>query len=108
MTGTADHAQPDAMAMLRSLGARFSPDLDAYASGRIAAHQIRCAICAPEPCTCQFCPATYENRYYQATGRPQFELCGMRIDPATGECPRGTADDHLNQPALPKGNDQQP
>jgi hypothetical protein len=99
---------PDPVDMLRSLGARFSPDLDAYASGQIEAHQVRCVLCRKAPCACQFCPASYENRFHELSGRPQFEPCGMRIDPDTGECPRGPADDHLNQPAQPKGNDQQP
>jgi hypothetical protein len=80
---------PDAMGILRILGARFSPDLDAYASGQIPIEQVRCALCQHAPCGCRFCEATYENRYYLATGRPQFEPCGMRIDPATGQCPRG-------------------
>lgn len=84
------------MDVLRALGAQFSPDLDAYASGRIEAHQVRCVLCKVAPCACLYCEATYENRYYLATGRPQFERCGMRVDPATGQCPRGSADDHLH------------
>lgn len=72
-----------------SIQVRISPDLDDYASGRISISQVRCVLCGKAPCQCKDCPVTYENKYYLATGRPQFETCTMRIDPATGECPRG-------------------
>jgi hypothetical protein len=29
-----------------------SPDLDAYATGRLDASQIRCALCTHAPCDC--------------------------------------------------------
>ena len=76
-------------AVLERLGARWSPDLDAYASGQLPAHMVRCVLCGHAPCSCTYCPATHENSFYMVTGRPQYEPCGMRVDPATGECPRG-------------------
>jgi hypothetical protein len=39
-----------AMNQLRQLGAKFSPDFDAYASGQTKAP--RCVLCQPEPCSC--------------------------------------------------------
>lgn len=74
---------------LEQLGARWSPDFEAYASGALPAHMVRCVLCGTAPCACTYCEVMHENRYYLATGREQFERCGMRIDPATGECPRG-------------------
>ncbi|AVT39143.1 hypothetical protein [Plantactinospora sp. BB1] len=38
--------------LLDSLGAIWSPDLDAYAAGRIDASQIRCVLCQHAPCDC--------------------------------------------------------
>ena len=66
-----------------------SPDLAAYASGQLDISKVRCALCTKAPCQCQYCPATNENKYHMISGRPQFEECGMRIDPNTGKCPRG-------------------
>lgn len=85
------NAASDPLGALEHLGAVWSPDLDAYLGGERDARRLRCALCGKAPCKCRFCEATYENRYYLATGRPQFEPCGMRADPATGECPRGHA-----------------
>ncbi|MET8985797.1 hypothetical protein ABZW49_10150 [Nonomuraea wenchangensis] len=34
------------------LGAQWSPDLDAYASGQINASEVRCALCRHAPCDC--------------------------------------------------------
>lgn len=79
----------DLRQILDQLGAQWSPDLDAYGLGQIPVSQVRCVLCGHAPCTCTYCPATYENVYYLATGRPQFEPCEMRVDPQTGECPRG-------------------
>jgi len=79
----------DPVKILRQLGAKWSPDLAAYASGKLDTGQIRCVLCGCAPCKCRFCGTVEENPYYLATGRPQFETCGMRIDPASGECPRG-------------------
>jgi hypothetical protein len=80
---------PDPVKTLKKLGAKWSPDFDAYASGNLPAYMVRCVHCGCAPCECRYCDAEYENRYYLATGRPQFERCGMWIDPATGQCPRG-------------------
>ncbi len=77
------------MDILKQLGAKVSPDLNAYASGALPAHMVRCVLCGQAPCKCQFCQVMRENRYHLVTGRPQFEECQMRIDPATGQCPRG-------------------
>jgi hypothetical protein len=38
--------------MLNSLGAVWSPDFIAYASGRLDASQVRCALCRMAPCEC--------------------------------------------------------
>ena len=35
-----------------ALGAQWSPDFDAYATGRISADQIRCVLCRHAPCAC--------------------------------------------------------
>jgi hypothetical protein len=80
-------AQADYAAYLEHLGAVWSPDFDAYASGQPG--PFRCVLCSKAPCRCRYCEATNERRYYLALGGPQFEPCGMRIDPVTGECPRG-------------------
>ena len=37
---------------LRSLGALWSPDFDAYTSGELDASQVRCALCTNCPCDC--------------------------------------------------------
>lgn len=85
MTNWAD----DPVGALEELGAVWSPDFDAYASGQLDISQVRCVLCRQAPCACTYCEADNENHYYLATGRPQFERCGMRIDPAAGQCPRG-------------------
>lgn len=80
--------EPDYRAILDGLGARWSPDLDAYASGQLPAHMVRCVLCGQAPCVCRYCQVMHNPRPYtdpDAEWRP----CGMRIDPATGECPRG-------------------
>lgn len=35
-----------------TLGAKWSPNLDAYASGQIDASKVRCALCTHAPCDC--------------------------------------------------------
>ncbi|MFB4280878.1 hypothetical protein ACBJ59_36700 [Nonomuraea sp. MTCD27] len=37
---------------LDKLGAKWSPDLDAFACGQIDASKVRCALCANAPCQC--------------------------------------------------------
>lgn len=73
----------DPKAILDQLGARWSPDLDAYASGALDLSQVRCVLCGHAPCTCRPCQAPY--RSYLAT---EAQPCGMTIQP-NGECPRG-------------------
>ena len=74
--------------ILDELGAVWSPDFDAYASGKLPISQVRCVLCSHAPCTCRQCEAIYDNRYLTAFGRPPTEVCGMTIQ-ANGECPRG-------------------
>lgn len=57
---------------LLALGAEVSPDLDAYASGQLSVHQVRCVLCHHAPCDCQRCP-----------------VCEMTMQARYGGCPRG-------------------
>lgn len=43
---------PDPRAILDQLGAVWSPDFDAYASGQLDASRIRCVLCQLAPCQC--------------------------------------------------------
>lgn len=38
--------------MADRISVRISDDFDAYAEGRIDAHQIRCVLCQHRPCDC--------------------------------------------------------
>jgi hypothetical protein len=102
---TADDT-PDALEILNRLGAKWSPDFDAYASGAIPAWMVRCVLCETAPCKCRYCQAAQENVYHLVTGRPPSEPCGMRIDPATGECPRGHIADADPEPDAQGGMSQ--
>ena len=42
----------DPAEILDDLGAIWSPDFDAYASGQLDASQVRCALCTHCPCDC--------------------------------------------------------
>lgn len=42
----------DPVAALDTLGAIWSPDFDAYASGQLPADQVRCVLCLAAPCRC--------------------------------------------------------
>lgn len=42
----------DPIEAVDGLGGLWSPDLDAYAEGRLDAAQIRCALCTHAPCDC--------------------------------------------------------
>lgn len=42
----------DAAQALDALGAVWSPDFDAYASGQLDASRVRCALCRHAPCDC--------------------------------------------------------
>lgn len=37
---------------VNKLGAKWSADFDAYASGRKSAAQVRCVLCGKAPCGC--------------------------------------------------------
>lgn len=73
---------PDAVEILRKLGARWSPAFSR--SGPLVITARDCVLCGPErDCRCRPCPAPY--RRYLAT---EDEPCGMTVM-ANGECPRG-------------------
>lgn len=42
----------DPREVLDSLGAKWSPDFDAYTSGRLDASRVRCVLCEVTPCEC--------------------------------------------------------
>jgi hypothetical protein len=42
----------DPGAILDELGALWSPDFGAYASGQLPADQVRCVLCLTAPCGC--------------------------------------------------------
>lgn len=42
----------DPMRELSKLDPIFSPDFDAYASGKIDVRRVRCALCKKAPCEC--------------------------------------------------------
>lgn len=42
----------DAVAAVAELGALWSPDFDAYASGELPASAVRCVLCLVAPCEC--------------------------------------------------------
>jgi hypothetical protein len=77
----------DPVGALLALGAKISPDLDAYASGRLDISQVRCVLCGVAPCQCRQCAAPY-LRYLAEAAEP----CGMTAGP-DGECPRGHRQD---------------
>ena len=45
-------ATRDPAAALAALGAVWSPDLGAYASGQLDASAVRCVLCGHAPCGC--------------------------------------------------------
>jgi hypothetical protein len=45
-------ADPDPVAGLKRLGAVWAPNFDDYASGKIPASAIICALCQHSPCDC--------------------------------------------------------
>lgn len=46
----------DPVKAFTSLGGKFSPNLDAYVSGEIGAHELVCVLCESAPCVCGPCP----------------------------------------------------
>lgn len=57
----------------KPLSVAVSPDLDAYAAGRIDVHQIECLMCQTAPCRCStdfpFGSAAYLARIREIHGR---------------------------------------
>ena len=58
--------QPDPMTILAELGAVWSPDFAAYASGQIGIMQIRCLMCEAAPCDCEARGLTFGSDAYFA------------------------------------------
>lgn len=56
----------DPAAMLDALGAVWSPDFDAYASGQLDASAVRCVLCGHAPCDC---PPFGTPEYFALTDR---------------------------------------
>jgi hypothetical protein len=48
----ARHGRPGPAELVDQLGAKWSPDLDAYAAGQLDAGSLRCALCGSAPCVC--------------------------------------------------------
>lgn len=73
---------PDPVSILDQLGAQWSPDFDAYASGKLDISQVRCVLCRQAPCQCRQC-----ERPYRRWLADEDEPCGMTL--REGLCPRG-------------------
>lgn len=59
-----------AKGMLDELGAKWSPDFDAYASGQLDISKVRCALCTKNPCVCpEFGTPEYFARIDRRHGR---------------------------------------
>ncbi len=93
---------PDYRAALEQLGTLYSPDLDAYASGRLPVAAVHCLMCESAPCECQarglvFGSAAYFARLDAMHGRTPARprrTCSAPECPATarvGEHPAGMA-----------------
>lgn len=62
---------PDPVSLLGQLGAAWSPDLAAYASGQLDAGRVRCALCTHAPCACpEFGTPEYFALLDRRHGRP--------------------------------------
>lgn len=91
----------DAARAMQRLGARYSPDFDACASGELEIRQVRCLMCEHAPCDCQqigltFGSAAYFDRLDAMHGRPPSRIpsCSSPDCPltaGTGPHPRGLA-----------------
>ena len=68
----------DPREILEQLGARWSPDLGAYALGELPAHMVRCVLCGTAPCSCTYCQTPHNPRPYTD---PDAELrpCGIHV-----------------------------
>jgi hypothetical protein len=42
----------DAVEAVNALGAKWSPDMDAWLTGDVELHEMRCALCTKRPCAC--------------------------------------------------------
>jgi hypothetical protein len=62
---------------MKALGAKWSPNFDDYASGKIPASKLVCVKCEKSPCKCTQCPVDHR-------GSP----CGFSYAPGES-CPRG-------------------
>jgi hypothetical protein len=83
---------------LEQLGAVWSPDLNAYASGELDASRVRCALCQLAPCQCPpFGSAAYFamlDRVHGRTRAAESRTCSAPGCPLTGrvgEHPAGLA-----------------
>ena len=96
------NAARDPRGALEALGAAWSPDFDAYASGRLPVERVRCLMCESAPCECQarglvFGSAAYFARMDAMHGRTPSaprRTCSASECPATarvGEHPAGVA-----------------
>ena len=47
-----ENRMSDPVDQLNDLGAEWAQNLDQYASGELAAHQIQCVLCKKAPCAC--------------------------------------------------------
>jgi hypothetical protein len=112
------NAPIDPREALEALGAVYSPDLDAYASGRLPASAVRCLMCETAPCECEarglvFGSAAYFARTDAIHGRAPAaapRTCSAPDCPLTaqvGEHPAGVAisssgpRDEQGRPGLP-------
>lgn len=82
-------------AVLAALGAVWSDDFDAYASGELDASRLHCALCQCAPCRC---PAFGTDAYFalldQRHGRPRAQCaqCGRPITRTAPGAPWTAAD----------------
>jgi hypothetical protein len=72
MRGRQQSNRKAAVDALNKLGARWTPSLDAYASGRIGVRQIICVLCGKAPCMCRPCP---KCKWHGAPDKP-CQACG--------------------------------
>jgi hypothetical protein len=80
-------ADLDPLAILQQLSAVWSPDLDAYASGKLDASRVRCVLCTHAPCDCPpFGSAAYFALINRVHGRPSRSPAPLRTCSAP-ECP---------------------
>lgn len=86
----------DPLEILNALGAHWSPAFSR--PGPLLITSADCVLCPGTRCQCRQCPEPYVNRFAglldgRTSGNGFGEPCGMTIDPATGQCPRGHGED---------------